>query len=722
MRSILAAILLVSAAAPASAADRLNVRKFGFYRVTAINTDVDVAAPLMNTMKIMRAYRQAAAQGASVVAFPELALTGYTAEDEFHNEDMLTEVRHGLAMLAETTRNTQSAMVVGAPYRAPDGRLFNAAFVIAGGRIIGAVNKLYLPNYAEFYENRWFAEDQNLDLQVQDTILGDFRLGWKQIFRIPNRTGGAEMRLGIEICEDGWSPIPPSRHLGLAGANVIVNLSGSNDLVGKAAFRRELVSQNAAAINAAYVYVSSGPTESTKDTVFGGHILMSENGGIISEGRRFVFQGTSVSVDIDVEKLQHERARNTTLGKAQARALITGFTNHNVDLDPQLADIDREYSQTPFVPQDPAVRNQVASEVLDIQAAALAGRIIERAKNLHSMGSADKRVNIQVGVSGGLDSTLALLVAVRAAGKVNEYYQHRGWGRYELTNIHGVTMPGFGTSERTRSSADDLMDALGIRSSVRPITDTATSMLEDIDYDMTDTENTAYGNAQARARTALLMNLGNKEGGFMLGTGDLSELILGWCTYNGDHMAMYGVNAGVPKTLVQYLVRYVADTATDARLKDVLTRILETKVSPELKPLGERGEIVESTEDALGPYILHDFFTYFHVRYGFSPQKIYYIARKTFSTGDFTYTPEKILQTLRTFYVRYNAHQMKRDTVPAAPKVGSVSISPRADMRRPTHTDGQCVAQLSAVDAMSAAEAAGESPFLTVPLHSIFRD
>ena len=610
----------------------------GFYRVAAVTPPLSLGDPAANGRAILNGARRAASAGACLALFPELALTGYTCEDLFRSASLLERTRDALRGLVRAGAGLPLALVVGAPLPAPDGRLFNAAFVIHKGRVLGAIPKTHLPNYGEFYERRWFASGSGVDLAVDG-----LRVSTKQIFEI------GELRFAVEICEDLWAPEPPSGGHALAGANVILNLSASNELVAKADYRRELVRQQSARLNAAYVYVSCGPGESSKDLVYGGHRMIAEDGNLLAEGERL--EPGMTTADVDVQRLLHERMRNMSF---QESARPSGYAVERLGDVPKLPKLERSYAKTPFVPDAPAVVHERAREILAIQAAGLARRL-----------EASNAKRAVIGVSGGLDSTLALIVCVEAA-------------KLRKVDILGVSMPGPGTSKRTRDSAAALAKAFGVGFQEIPIHRAVEGHLRDLGHDAVDV---VFENAQARERTQILFDLANKHRGIVVGTGDLSELALGWCTYNADHMANYAVNVSVPKTLVKHLVRWYAE---HVGAREVLTRILGTVISPELLPLKKNGDIQQSTEDLIGPYVLHDFFLYHHLRYGCSPRKVFALARETFK-GE--YTAAVLKKWLRVFIERFYRQQFKRTTLPPGPKVGSVSLSPRGDLRMPDEID-----------------------------------
>jgi NAD+ synthase (glutamine-hydrolysing) len=647
----------VKSAKPVKVLAPANWAEHGFIRVASVAPVVHVAQPLRNVAEIVSWSTKAAAAGASLVAFPELSITGYTCEDLFLGDDLLVRAEQGLVALAEQTASLPLVMVVGSPLRTRSGRRYNAAVVLQEGRIVGAVPKRHLPNYGEFYERRWFTPGvdmyETIEIRTRG-IAATFDLTSNAVFDF------GSLRLGIEICEDLWAPDPPSTALALGGANVIVNPSGSNELVAKADYRRQLVSNQSARLQAAYLYAGSGPTESTKDIVFGGHTMIAENGLMIAEGPRFELAGAWCLADVDLDRLSTERARNITWSTAGEPSGIVDVLGEPIE--PLLTTLERVVPRNPFVPDDPATRDERAREIMAIQATGLARRL---------MAANSKRAVI--GVSGGLDSTLALLVAVEATRKL-------GW---PATSILGITMPGFGTTKRTRTAADDLMDRLGIEARTISINKATTQHFIDIGHDPND-HSVTYENAQARERTQILFDVANQVGGIVIGTGDLSELALGWCTYNADHMANYGVNAGVPKTLVRHLVGWYASNSADEATAKLLRSVLDTPVSPELLPPDAAGNIVQETEDVLGPYELHDFFLWHFLRNGSRPQKIRALAVHAFVGA---YDAATVDRWLRVFLTRFHRQQFKRTTLPPSPKVGSVSVSPRGDLRMPDEVD-----------------------------------
>ena len=621
--------------------------KYGFIKVAAAVPAIKVADVTYNVQQIESLIAQAEGKGVEVIVFPELCVTGYTCQDLFREQLLLDKAEEGLMMLLDMTRKIDVISIIGMPV-VINGLLYNCAVVIQRGTILGVVPKTYLPNYGEFYEKRWFASAQ--DLNPTDIYLAGSTISVSAepvLF-----TTGDGAKFGVEICEDVWAPIPPSNNLALAGADIIFNLSASDELIGKHRYLRSLLAQQSARTISGYVYASSGFGESTQDVVYGGNAMIFENGKLILEGNRFSFQPQIQITQIDVEKLRTERRQNTTFINAQRHSQARHIVAKAVS--PRDFELIREVNPHPFIPQGDDMQSS-CEEILNIQVAGLAKRLYHV--------NATKAV---IGISGGLDSTLALLVTVKAFDKLG----------LERKGIIGITMPGFGTTDRTYNNALALMKTLGVTIREISIAKAVTQHFEDIGHDMKQHDIT-YENSQARERTQILMDVANQVNGLVIGTGDLSELALGWATYNGDHMSMYGVNAGVPKTLIRYLVSFVAgEMATD-----ILLDIIDTPISPELIPADEHGNIKQKTEDLVGPYELHDFFIYYFLRYGFSPQKIYLLARKAFAD---TYTEATIKKWLQTFCRRFFNQQFKRSCLPDGPKVGSVSLSPRGDWRMPS--------------------------------------
>lgn len=620
----------------------------GFVKIAAATPDLRVADCAYNASEIIKQAKQAAAKGAHLIVFPELCLTGYTCGDLFLQQTLLDGALAALETVCRETAGLNAAVVVGLPLM-QQGKLFNVAAVLCGGKIEGIVPKQFIPNYSEFYEARHFVSGagvpfQTVSLLGQDTL---FAGGEPLVFQCADMP---EFTLGVEICEDLWVANPPSTRLAQAGATVIVNLSASDEIIGKASYRRDLVRQQSARLLCAYLYADAGFGESTQDLVFAGHDLIAENGALLAESR--LFDRGVIYADIDVQRLTHERRRMNTFTVEHSPMVAA------LEIQPGANDLaDRTFPRTPFVPANKALRDERCEEILTLQATGLATRL----RHTHARTAV-------VGLSGGLDSTLALIVLVHAFDMLG----------LDRKGILAVTMPCFGTTARTKGNAEKLADAYGVTLQTVDIKAAVDQHFSDIGQSKDDLSVT-FENGQARMRTLVLMNLANKNGGMVVGTGDLSELALGWATYNGDHMSMYGVNASIPKTLVRYLVAYEADRAI-GELSDVLYDVLDTPVSPELLPPKD-GEISQKTEDLVGPYELHDFFLYYMLRFGYPPRKIYRIARKTFAGA---YDDATIKKWLATFIRRFFTQQFKRSCLPDGPKVGTVTLSPRGDWRMPS--------------------------------------
>lgn len=624
---------------------------YGFVKVAAAVPQVAVADCARNAERIVALAQQAARRGVELVAFPELAVTGYTCADLFLQPALLDAADEALGEIMRQTRKLPLALIVGLPLRHED-RLYNCAAVVAQGRLLGVVPKSYIPNYAEFYEARWFASGAGIEEERITAAGQEADFGTELTFAV----NGAEF--GIEICEDLWVASPPSSRLALNGAKLIFNLSASPEGVGKHAYLRELVAQQSARTHTAYVYCSAGFGESSTDLVFAGNGLIAENGTMLAQAARFSLDEQLTVADVDIERLEFERRRNTSFRMREEAGESTVIEMELPDALKASA-LDRRVDPMPFVPADEAHRSERCEEIFQIQSHGLARRLAHTGCRC-----------AVVGISGGLDSTLALLVTVRTFDKLG--LDRRG--------ILGITMPGFGTTDRTYRNALKLMEGLGVTVREIPIRDACLQHFRDIGLPESD-RSAAYENAQARERTQILMDVANMEGGLVIGTGDLSELALGWATYNGDQMSMYGVNASVPKTLVRHLVRWAADTERDGATRATLLDIIDTPVSPELLPADREGNITQKTEDLVGSYELHDFFLYNFVRAGFRPAKIAFLAEQAFAGS---YDRETIVKWLRVFFRRFFAQQFKRSAMPDGPKVGSVSLSPRGDWRMPS--------------------------------------
>ena len=647
--------------------------KHGFIKVAAATPRVTVADCKANGEEILRAIREMEKEHVKLMVFPEFSITGYTCHDLFLQRCLLDSAWEELLHIAEETKETDALIFVGMPLR-HRGKLYNVAAALNHGRIVGFVPKTHIPNYNEFYEQRQFAGAEEEDVEFVDFLKNDkndedefwdeIPFGTDMIFECEE---DPEFTVAAELCEDLWVPAPPSIRHAVNGAHIIVNLSASDEMVGKDSYRRTLVSGQSARLICGYIYASAGEGESTQDLVFGGQNMIAENGVILAEGKRF--HNGIVCSEIDVQRLNDERRRLTTYQPADDSDHIKVCFHLNVEE----TKLTRKYSQYPFVPSRKEERDMRCDEILNIQAMGLKKRM----DHIHCHKAT-------VGLSGGLDSTLALLVIARA-------FDLSGADRKD---IHCITMPCFGTTDRTYQNACKLSQCLGATLSEINIKEAVNVHFRDIAHDPS-VHDVTYENSQARERTQILMDSANQDGSILVGTGDLSELALGWATYNGDHMSMYGVNASVPKTLVRHLVRYYADTCKDEKLTEVLLDILDTPVSPELLPPKD-GKIAQKTEDLVGPYELHDFYLYYMLRAGFEPEKIYRLACETFEG---MYDKETIFKWLKTFYWRFFAQQFKRSCLPDGPKVGSVAVSPRGDLRMPSDASaGVWLEQLENMD------------------------
>lgn len=631
-------------------------KQFGYCRVGAAVPLVRPGAVSENIASMAALARKAAESGTDVLVFPELCVTGYTCADLFFQPSLLDAAEKGFELFLKKIWQCDTLFVVGMPLRS-DGMLFNCAVVCRQGNILGVVPKTFLPNTREFYEKRWFsAAGMSLSRSIQ-VCDEEVPFGADLIFK---SLGIRECAVGIELCEDLWSPVPPCTRLALNGATILCNLSASNELVGKSEYRRSLVCQQSARCLAAYVYAGAGPGESSTDLVFGGHALIAENGALLGENQRFSREPDLLLADIDVEYLAFERRQNSAYAQCAARAEpVRKIVYDAADETPVCNGLLRNIDRWPFVPADDAGRGSRCAEVFAIQSTGLATRL------LHSCHR-----NVVVGLSGGLDSALALLVAVEA-------FERAG---LERAGIHAVTMPGFGTTAHTRQNAERLCEGLGLTLERIDISAASRQHLTDIGHSG-EVLDTTYENAQARERTQVLMDKANMLEALVVGTGDLSELALGWCTYNGDHMSMYGVNSGVPKTLVRHIVAWFADHRAVPSTAEALRAILATPVSPELLPADSQGHIAQKTEETLGPYELHDFFLYHFVRRGASADKIRFLANIAFAG---IYAEEQIDKCLMLFKKRFFSQQFKRSCMPDGPKVGSINLSPRGDWRMPS--------------------------------------
>lgn len=650
--------------------------KYGLFTVVTAVPAVRVADPQYNVRQIEEQIAQAEGMGAEAIVFPELSITGYTCQDLFAQRTLLEQSEDAVMQLLDFTRKLDIVVIVGAPVNI-GASLYNCAIVIQRGTILGVQPKTYLPNYAEFYERRWFASRE--DLSSSEIFFAGSPIvvsGDIQLFRT-----GDGVTFGIELCEDVWTVVPRSDVLALAGAEVVFNLSATDELIGKHDYLTALLAQQSARTLSGYVYSSCGFGESTQDVVYGGNALVYENGAFLAGSRRFSMKPQLVMAQIDVEKLRSERQKNTSF-TAQKGALMRLLKSNGIAITTLAAasvqgkpfNLLRNVDAHPFIPKASDMQRS-CDEIFSIQVAGLAKRLIHTGCK-----------TVVIGVSGGLDSTLALLVCVKTFDKLE----------LSRRNIIGVTMPGFGTTGRTYHNAVSLMNSLGVTMKEISITKSVTQHFEDIGQS-SDEHDVTYENCQARERTQILMDLSNKLGGLVIGTGDMSELALGWATYNGDHMSMYGVNVSIPKTLIRHLVRSVAEgEGIDAKSRSTLIDVIDTPISPELIPADENGEIAQKTEDLVGPYELHDFFLYYFLRYGFRPAKIFLYARSAFDAA--AYPDDVIKHWMRTFFRRFFSQQFKRSCLPDGPKVGSVSLSPRGDWRMPS--DASVAAWMAECDAL----------------------
>ena len=620
--------------------------KDGFIKCATAGIKIKVADPAYNAKQVIDKIEECAAAGAKIVVFPELCLTGYTCNDLFLQERLLKEAKESLMLAAKATKGKNVLAFIGLPYEYA-GKLYNVAAAVMDGKVRALIPKTHLPNYAEFYELRYFtpghAEPIAVSLEGETVPFGT---------HILLEDENLKLLIGCEICEDLWVPLNPGTEHALAGANMIVNLSASNETIGKDVYRRQLIGSTSARLVCAYLYASAGEGESTQDIVFGGHHLIAENGTILAEAKKF--QNDTIYADIDIRRICHERRRmNSFPGSVRSN-----YWKIPIAFEAEETVLAREFGKFPFVPDDRKKREERCEEILAIQANGL--------KKRYEHTGCKSAV---IGVSGGLDSTLALLVTVKTFDLL----------KMDRKNIMAVTMPCFGTTDRTYENACRLAKTLGCTLKEIDIKKSVLQHFADIGHDER-IHDVTYENGQARERTQVLMDIANQTGGLVIGTGDMSELALGWATYNGDHMSMYGVNVSVPKTLVKHLVRYYADTCKEEELQTVLKDVLDTPVSPELLPPVD-GVISQKTEDLVGPYELHDFFLYYMLRCGFEPKKVYRIAKRAFADE---YEPEVILKWLKTFYRRFFTQQFKRSCLPDGPKVGSVAVSPRGDLRMPS--------------------------------------
>lgn len=644
---------------------------FGYVRVAAAVPQMRVADCQYNASEIKKQITEAIHEGVQVICFPELSITGYTCADLFFTQQLQKDALAALEDVCAFTRDLPIIVLVGAPLKV-DNNLYNCAFVMTDGDVIGVVPKINLPNTGEFYEKRWFSSGRDVLENNVNSIrprIPTIELWGNDIpFGIDLLFTTKDYCFGIELCEDLWSPLPASTQLAIQGAEIIFNLSSSNCVTGKHAFRQRMITQQSARVHCGYVYTSSGIGESTTDIVFSGSTYISENGDMLEIGDRFQLESNMIISEIDVERLRIDRQRNTNfthdkhghyrhIQVAPLERSLEDGSAYSLEFRDE-GPLHRHFTKTPFLPKKKE-SDEYCEDVLNLQVHGL----LRRWQHTHAE-------SLVIGISGGLDSTLALIVSVLAADRLG----------YSRSQVIGVTMPGFGTSDRTYNNAIQMMEELGVSMHEIPIREMATQHLQDIGHDI-NTHDITYENAQARIRTLVLMDLANKYNGLVVGTGDMSELALGWATYCGDHMSMYGVNAGIPKTLVRYIVRYAAENIFAERLREILLDIIDTPVSPELLPTDEEGNIAQITEDKVGPYELHDFFMYYFLRYGFTREKIAFMASMAF---DGIYTNEVINHWLGIFMRRFFTQQFKRSCLPDGPKVVGVSLSPRGDWRMPS--------------------------------------
>lgn len=625
-------------------------KDFGYVRVGAAVPKMQVADTVFNSEEIIAQIQQAADQQVEVLCFPELCVTGYTCADLFFQQQLQHNAMAALEDICDSTRGLPLIVIVGAPLKV-DNNLYNCAFVMTDGDVVGVVPKVNLPNTGEFYEKRWFTPGRMTTQKTVELWSGDVPFGPDLLFST------RRYMFGVEMCEDLWSPLPPSTQLAIQGAEIIFNLSSSNCITGKHSFRRQMILQQSARVHCGYVYTSSGVMESTTDLVFSGSTYIAENGDLLCEGERFLRHSHMIISELDIERIRTDRQRNTNFTDAHQgdyrKVYVAPLEITEEDLP-----MHRAFCQSPFIPEGEMAREHM-EDILQIQTSGLA----KRWEHTHAQ-------SMVIGISGGLDSTLALIVACLTADMLG----------YNRKQVIGVTMPGFGTSDRTYNNAIKLMEELGVSLQEIPIRDAVIQHFHDIQHDINNHDIT-YENSQARERTQILMDLANKYNGMVIGTGDLSELALGWATYNGDQMSMYGVNAGVPKTLVRAVVTYCANEVFHGEVQAILKDIVDTPVSPELLPTDENGQIAQKTEDKVGPYELHDFFIFYLMRYGFTRAKIQFMAEQAFAGK---YDSETIAHWLDTFIRRFFQQQYKRSCMPDGPKVTYVSLSPRGDWRMPS--------------------------------------
>jgi NAD+ synthase (glutamine-hydrolysing) len=630
----------------------ISSKEYGFIRIAAISPEMKPGDIDFNLMHILSSLEKAIESSCHIAVFPEMAITGYTIGDLLYQDIIHKETLKALLKIAEFTEENDITAVVGAPI-VDNGMLFNCAVLISSGKILGVIPKTFICNSNEYYEERWFSSDQDRVSEIVVINGVEIPFGANNLFRVKD----IGLIVGIEICEDLWSVIPPSSFQALSGANIILNLSASDEYLGKADYRRNLVKIHSSKILAGYVYCSCGPNESSTDVTFANHNILSENGVLLKESKRFSFETIMTIADFDLEKIKNDRLKNNSYANKDS---IKSYEIIDFEIsDRTLYSLERNISKYPFVPEDFNKRAEICKEIFNIQTAGLLKRI-------KTIGCK----NVVIGISGGLDSTLALLVCYKAFNLAG----------LEPKGIKTITMPGFGTTERTKNNAEKLAELLGTELITIDIKDAVNQHFKDINHPA-DQYDIVYENSQARERTQILMDYANKVNGIVVGTGDLSELALGWCTYNGDQMSMYGVNSGVPKTLVKYIIETQALEEFTGEFSEILFDICSTPISPELLPKGKNDEIIQETEKSVGPYVLNDFFLYYFVRMNYSPQKILILAINIFNKE---YNNEFIRTTLISFYKRFFTQQFKRSAMPDGIKVGSIALSPRGDWRMPS--------------------------------------
>lgn len=636
------------------------IKDFGYIRVAAVRPLTIPANIKDNTKNIITLMKESSKNKCDICVYPELSVTSYNCGDLFRQQILLDTALESIIKITEESTGLFGIHIIGFPY-AENGQLFNCGAVISHGHILGIVPKSYIPNNNEYYEGRWFSS--GLKSNIKNIYIKETKIPFGTDLIFCSKNNNLES-FGIEICEDLWSIIPPSSSLSLAGASIIFNLSASTDILGKAYYRKNLVKQQSATIMGGYVYCSAGVGESTTDTVCGGHSIIAENGKILLENERFTRDSNLIFNDIDLEYIQHERLNNSTFSQSiinNSDTLIYRKILYNSESESDFL-LNRGINPDPFIPDSSSDLNKRSGEIIKIQSTGLATRM-----------SNSKIFKTVIGLSGGLDSTLALLVILEAYKQLDLDYK----------GIHCITMPGFGTTGRTKSNVEKLCKEMKLSLQEIDITEASLLHFKDIGHNSSILD-TTYENTQARERTQILMDKANQLNALVIGTGDLSELALGWCTYNGDHMSMYSVNSGVPKTLVKFLIKYYANSIASERVKNILFDVIDTPISPELLPPDKNGEISQITEDTIGPYRLHDFFLFNAIRCAYSPEKVFFLAKTAFK-GD--YKSETILKWLKVFYKRFFSQQFKRSALPDGPKVGTLALSPRGDWRMPSDAD-----------------------------------